>query len=139
VLARKAKVPLRLGEYVVPPGWVVMPSPYLLHREESLYPRADEFLPERFLVDPPPRGAWIPFGGGIRHCLGTHLAELEIKIVLRSFLSRVEVEPVGGPERVRRRRFAFSPAGEARVVLRDRPRRLHRLPLRAPEGVRESV
>jgi cytochrome P450 len=139
VLARKAKVPLQLGEYVVPPGWVVMPSPYLLHREESLYPRPDEFLPERFLVSPPPRGAWLPFGGGVRHCMGTHLAELEIRIVLREFLSRVKLEPAGRAERVRRRRFAFSPAGEARVVLSDRPRRLNRVELRAPEGVPEPL
>jgi cytochrome P450 len=139
VLARKAKVPLRLGPYVVPPGWVVMPSPYLLHREESLYPRPAEFVPERFLVAPPPRGAWIPFGGGVRHCLGTHLAELEIRIVLREFLSRVSLAPAGRAERVRRRRFAFSPAGDARVVLSDLPRRFTRLELRRAEGVNEPV
>jgi len=139
VLARKAKVPLKLGPYVVPPGWVVMPSPYLLHREESLYPRPDEFLPERFLVDPPPRGAWMPFGGGIRHCLGTHLAELEIRIVLRTFLSRVELAPARRDERVRRRRFAFSPEGDARVILGDRPPPLLRLPLRASEDIRRPV
>jgi cytochrome P450 len=139
VLARKAKVPLRLGPYVVPPGWVVMPSPFLLHREESLYPRPHEFLPERFLVDPPPRGAWIPFGGGIRHCLGTHLAELEMRIVLREFLARVELAPTGREERVRRRRFAFSPAGDARLVLSDRPARLSRVAIPAPEVVRDPV
>ena len=138
VLARKAKVPLRLGPYMVPPGWVVMPSPFLLHREESLYPRPNEFLPERFLVDPPPRGAWMPFGGGIRHCLGTHLAELEMRIVLRAFLARVELAPVGRDERIRRRRFAFSPAGDARLVLSDRPPRLHRVALTATAGRRST-
>ena len=127
VMARKARVPIRLGPYEVPAGWVIMPCVYLLHREPTLYPRPDEFLPERFLVAPPPRGAWMPFGGGVRHCLGTHLAELEMRIVLRTILSRVELRPGGEEEAIRRRRFAFSPVGDANVILTDRRRRLKRL------------
>jgi cytochrome P450 len=128
VMARKARVPIRLGPYEVPAGWVIMPCVYLLHREPSIYARPEEFVPERFLAAPPPRGAWIPFGGGIRHCLGTHLAELELKVVLRTIVSRVELSPDGDGEAIRRRRFAFSPARDATVVLTDRQRRLRRLP-----------
>lgn len=130
VMARKARVPIRLGPYEIPAGWVIMPCVYLLHREPSIYPRPEEFLPERFLVAPPPRGAWIPFGGGIRHCLGTHLAELELKIVLRTIISRVEIRPGGEAEAIRRRRFAFSPLEDGTVVLADRRRQLMRLPAR---------
>ena len=139
VMARKARVPIRLGQYEVPAGWVIMPCVYLLHREPSLYSRPEEFLPERFLVAPPPRGAWIPFGGGVRHCLGTHLAELEMRIVLRTILSRVELSPGGEPEAIRRRRFAFSPVGDATVILADRRRRLTRLPLRETATVGDPV
>jgi cytochrome P450 len=130
VMARKARVPIQLGPYEIPAGWVIMPCVYLLHREPSIYPRPEEFLPERFLVAPPPRGAWIPFGGGIRHCLGTHLAELELKIVLRTIISRVEIRPGGEAEAIRRRRFAFSPLEDGTVVLADRRRQLMRLPAR---------
>jgi cytochrome P450 family 135 len=123
IMARMVREPLALGEWFVPPGWVVMPCIYLLHREPAVYKRPVDFVPERFLVAPPPRGAWLPFGGGIRHCLGTHLAELEMKIVLRTVLSEVAVSPAHASEAIRRRRFAFSPAGDATVVLADRERR----------------
>lgn len=139
VMARKARNPIRLGRYEIPAGWVIMPCVYLLHREPSLYPRPEEFIPERFLVAPPPRGAWIPFGAGIRHCLGTHLAELELRIVLRTIISRVELSPGGDGEAIRRRRFAFSPVQDARVILTDRRPRLERLTSRESARAASTV
>jgi cytochrome P450 len=121
VIARKLKAPMRLGEYLIPSDWVVMPSIYLLHREPSLFPRPDEFVPERFLTDAARSKAWIPFGGGTRRCLGANLAQLQMKIVLRTVLPRVRlVAASAAPEPIRRRRFAFSPAKDAVVLITER-------------------
>jgi cytochrome P450 family 135 len=121
VAARKLRAPLELGDYVVPAGWVVMACIHLLHREPAVYPDPDEFRPERFLLDPPPKHAWLPFGGGVRRCLGANLAQLEMRVVLRTVLPRIRFEPVSdAPEAIRRRRFAFSPAEDATLVLSER-------------------
>jgi cytochrome P450 family 135 len=132
VAARKLRAPLELGGYTVPAGWVVMACIHLLHREPAVYPDPDEFRPERFLVDPPPKHAWLPFGGGVRHCLGANLAQLEMRVVLRTVLPRIRLAPISRrAEPIRRRRFAFSPAGDATVVLSERgevPARRVRVP-----------
>ena len=126
VMVRKLRAPWTLGDYECPPGWVLMPSIYLVHREPSVYPDPDEFRPERFLTDPPPGHAWIPFGGGSRRCLGANLAEFELRVVLRTVLPRLKLaaDPAPG-EPIRRQRFAFSPRHGAAVAFangwRDAP------------------
>ena len=121
VAARKLRSPLELGGYTLPEGWVVMACIHLLHRETAVYPHPEEFRPERFLLDPPPKHAWLPFGGGVRRCLGANLAQLEMRVVLSTVLPRVRLEPLSDrPEEIRRRRFAFSPAGDAAVVVTER-------------------
>lgn len=130
VTARKLKAPMRLGDYLIPAEWVVMVSMYLLHREPSLFDRPDEFIPERFLGDAVRSKAWMPFGGGSRRCLGANLAQLQLKVVLRTVLPRVRfVATSAASEPIRRRRFAFSPANDALVTIADRrPDREPRLP-----------
>jgi cytochrome P450 len=121
VMARKLAAPMRLGDYRIPAGWVVMPSIYLLHREPDVFPRPDEFIPERFLTDQSQSKAWVPFGGGVRRCLGANLAQLEMKVVLRTVLPRVRLlAPSPTSEPIRRRRFAFSPAKDALAILAER-------------------
>ena len=121
VMVRKLRGPATVGEYECPPGWVLMPSIYLLHREPSVYPEPDRFRPERFLEDPPPAHAWIPFGGGQRRCLGANLAEFELRVVLRTVLPLLELAPTtSAPEPIRRQRFAFSPRHGAPLVLAHR-------------------
>jgi cytochrome P450 family 135 len=121
VMVRKLRTTMRFGGYDVPAGWVVMPSIYLLHREPSVYPRPHEFEPERFLHDPPPAHAWIPFGGGSRRCLGANLAQVEMRVVLRTVLSRVRFAPSArASEPAQRRRFAISPRHDAIAVVAER-------------------
>jgi cytochrome P450 len=62
--------PLELGGRVIPAGVHVNPSIYLLHRRPDLYPEPETFQPERFLDRTPGTYEWIPFGGGVRRCLG---------------------------------------------------------------------
>ncbi len=78
----------------LPAGIKVYPGIALVHYREDLYPEPDEFRPERFLDDGAESYAWLPFGGGIRRCIGAALAELEMSEVLRVIASSVDLEPV---------------------------------------------
>jgi cytochrome P450 len=134
---------LQVGPYVLPAGTRVVPSIYLTNRNPRVYERPQEFLPERFLGDEggPPRAinsfSWIPFGGGIRRCIGASFALLEMKVMLRTMLSELQPRAAsgGGPlgvlrgdglggERITRRAITLVPSRGASVVWeRRRPSR----------------
>jgi len=131
VVVRRLLESMELGGYELPAGTVVAPCVYLIHRNEELYPQPRHFLPERFLDQPPGTYTWIPFGGGTRRCLAASYAELEMKRVLRTVLSEVELRPAGSDsERARRSAISFSPDKRARVVAE--PRRLVPVPVLEP-------
>jgi cytochrome P450 len=81
-----------VGGYTLPAGTIVLPAVALVQRSEA-YEDALEFRPERFLDGSPPPYTWIPFGGGVRRCIGAAFATLEMKVVLREVLARVTLEP----------------------------------------------
>jgi cytochrome P450 len=83
--------PRVIGGYELPAGIRVYPAIVLVQRREDLYPQADKFRPERFLDEGAESYAWIPFGGGIRRCIGAALAQAEMAEVIRTVLSRVEL------------------------------------------------
>jgi cytochrome P450 len=132
IVARELKQELELGGYRLPAGTRVMPSIYLTNRNARVYDRPAEFRPERFLDDTPDTFAWIPFGGGIRRCIGASFAQLEMKLMLRTMLAELEPSlptgrrPLlgrrarGGDEWIRRRAITLVPARGARVVWRKR-------------------
>ena len=116
IAARKALAPIELLGYQIPAGSVLMVGIYLIHGDEEIYPEPKEFKPERFLNGGPNGGAWLPFGGGIRRCLGASLAQYEMAVVIRTVLEEARLTPIGdSPEPVARRRFTFSPGREGRV------------------------
>ena len=85
----------------------------------DVYPEPKAFRPERFLSEPPSTYAWIPFGGGVRRCLGATFAEFEMRVVLATVLRSRRLEPVGAaPERIARRNITFSPRTGTRVRVR---------------------
>ena len=95
------------------------PCIYLVHRNEDVYPDPHAFRPERFLGQPAGTYTWIPFGGGIRRCLGASFAMFEMKRVLAAMVSRLELRPADSlSERVRRRNITMTPARGAEVVVR---------------------
>jgi cytochrome P450 len=99
---RKLTAPLRLGAYEVPAGSYVMAAIAALHYREDLFPEPERFLPERFLDAKPNTYSWIPFGGGVRRCVGAAFAEFEMRVVLRTILERVELRtPDPRPEKVK--------------------------------------
>jgi cytochrome P450 len=121
VAPRKLAAPLRVGDRELPAGVHVAPCIYLLHRREDLYPAARAWRPERWLAaDPPPSFAWIPFGGGVRRCLGAAFATMEMAEVLRVVASQLDLSPDrAAGERMRRRGVTLQPGRGARVVLSD--------------------
>jgi len=113
---RRLATELEADGYTLAPGTDVTPAIWLTHTREDLYPRPHEFRPERFLDQAPPTYAWIPFGGGVRRCLGAAFAELEMRIVLATVLASVELEAVAGRgEAVARRNITFAPRHGTRV------------------------
>jgi cytochrome P450 len=122
-VARKLTAPARIGGYELPAGTFVMAAIAALHHREDLFPAPQEFRPERFLEGRADNYAWIPFGGGVRRCIGAAFAEYEMRIVLRAILERADLRaPDPKPERVKVRNITLAPGRGARVVL-DRPLR----------------
>jgi cytochrome P450 len=144
IVARMLMEDFELAGRRLPAGTRVMPSIYLTNRNPRVYEAPDEFRPERFLEDSPDTFSWIPFGGGIRRCIGASFAQLEMKLMLRTMLSELEPslprarsplrrwaqggarndaaagEQAGRGELIRRRAITLVPAHGARVVWRER-------------------
>ena len=121
VVARRLLAPLRLGGYEIPAGVTVAPCVYLMHRRAEVYPNPRAFVPERFVDRAPGTYTWIPFGGGSRRCLAASFATMEMKRVVRTVLSEVELRPERAvSERVTRSSIAFAPGGRALAVVTDR-------------------
>ena len=123
IIGRRVMVPWRLGEYAVPADHPVTMSILLLHHREDLYPEPFAFKPERFLAHKPGTYEWIPFGGGIRRCLGAALAMAEQRVVLAAMARRLDLEAEDPePERAVHRNVTMIPARGARVIVRSRLR-----------------
>jgi cytochrome P450 len=118
IVLRRLTEPVEIGGYELPAGVSVAPSIYLMHRNPEIYPNPQAFEPERFLDNPPGTYTWIPFGGGVRRCLGAAFAQFEMAVVLRELVSRHEIRPAKlKPERVFRRAITETPRHNATVVL----------------------
>lgn len=92
-------IPVHFDGKVYPTeGFMVWPVAYSMHRQPDLWPNAEEFIPERFLVkegEPlfPPKGAWRPFEYGPRNCIGQELAYIELKIFIVLTLRDFDIRP----------------------------------------------
>jgi cytochrome P450 len=125
IVVRVLQDELQVGQYTLPAGTRVTPSIWLTNRNPRVYERPAEFMPERFLGGAAETFSWIPFGGGIRRCIGAAFAQLEMKLILRTVLGELEPTLARGSrahagERVRRRAITLVPAAGARVVWRRR-------------------
>ncbi|MGE5282685.1 MAG: cytochrome P450 [Chloroflexota bacterium] len=118
IVARRLTEPVAIGGYELPAGISVAPCIYLAHRNPEVYPEPQAFRPERFLEDPPGTYTWIPFGGGVRRCLGASFAQFEMAVVLRELVRRHRIRPARPrSERVFRRAITETPRHNARVIL----------------------
>jgi cytochrome P450 len=117
-LDRELAAPMRIGDYHLPAGTVVIPCMWLVHHDERLYPDAWSFRPERFLDGRRAKYSWVPFGGGAKHCIGASLATLQMRLVVSTVLGAARLRPVRPePEGTRRRFFVVVPSRGTRVVL----------------------
>jgi pentalenene oxygenase len=88
-----------LANRTLPAGTLLLYSPYLIQRRGDLYPDPDRFDPDRWLSDRAttlPRGAFIPFGGGARICMGDTFAMLEATLALATIAARWQLDPLPG-------------------------------------------
>ena len=121
LVLRRLIEPMEIGGRMLPAGVNVAPSIYLLHRRADVYEDPRAFRPERFLEKPPGTYTWIPFGGGVRRCLGASFAQFEMKVVLRELVSRLDIRAARPePERRVRRAIVFAPSRGGEIVVERR-------------------
>ncbi len=122
IVLRKLQEPMELGGRVLPAGASIVPAIHLVHRRPEIYPEPAEFRPERFIEaeggSAPGTYTWIPFGGGIRRCLGAAFAQFEMEVVLRELVLRRTLAPSRpGDERNYRRAITETPRHDAEVLV----------------------
>jgi cytochrome P450 family 135 len=117
IVLRKLTAPMELAGHELPTGASVAPCIYLVHRRPDVYPEPRRFAPERFLERPAGTYTWIPFGGGVRRCLGAAFAQFEMKVVLTAIVRHARLSPAHpAPEPIARRAITLTPARGAEVV-----------------------
>jgi cytochrome P450 len=121
IVVRKLTEPLEVHGYELPTGATVAACIYLVHRRPDVYPDPHAFRPERFLENPAGTYTWIPFGGGVRRCIGASFALFEMRTVLSTLVSHLHLEAAEPKaERISRRAITLSPSRAARLVVRPR-------------------
>jgi cytochrome P450 len=120
--ARQVRAPsLQLGRWTLPRGQVVLVSIYLIHTDEAVFPDPHRFDPDRFAASRPDTYQWIPFGGGVRRCIGAAFAHMEMNVVLRTLLRDFTLEPTSQRgERWHSRGIAYCPARGGLAVVHRR-------------------
>ena len=121
-VGRWLREPLELEGRRLPANVSVSACIYLAHRDPEVWPDPGRFDPDRFLGKRPDPYAWLPFGGGVRRCIGMAFALYEMKVVIASILSRVRLELAPAYRRVARlRSITYQPADGCTVTCWSRP------------------
>ena len=115
---RMTRQRIRLGEWVIPENHVVIVSIGLAHSSETNFPNAKAFNPDRFLGAAPDTHTWVPFGGGVRRCIGAAFANMELNVTLRTLLREFEFGTTYAKgEPVHSRGVATAPGSGGRAVV----------------------
>lgn len=122
LMTRRTLRPITLGGHTIPARALVRLTPWVLHRDERFFAQAQQFRPERFMpeAEPPPRGAYLPFGLGPRVCLGQHFAVLEMTLIAAMLLQRLRMEPCTEPMPLPQLRVTLRPVQPVRLGLQRR-------------------
>jgi cytochrome P450 family 135 len=120
-VARKLTTDVELSGYRLPAQTIVLAGIAPVHMRADVYEDPFEFRPERFLDAKPGNYTWLPFGGGVRRCIGAPFAMFETKTVLRTILERVRLSaPSARDEQARMRHVTIVPAKGAAVRVDER-------------------
>jgi cytochrome P450 len=120
-VGRVLQEPTDIAGYRLPAGVMVVPSITLVHASDAVYPDADRFDPDRMVGAALSPSTWLPFGGGNRRCLGAGFAMVEMRVVLREILRRVELATTSAPgEKTRLKHVILTPKRGARITVRAR-------------------
>lgn len=107
---RVVQEPVELVGYELQPGTTVTGCIYLTHQREDLYPEPKKFIPERFLERNYSPFEFMPFGGGVRRCIGEALAIFEMKLVLATIMAKYDLAlATTRPEKPKRRGVTLAP------------------------------
>lgn len=118
-VGRVLKQPVEFAGHRLPAGVMVAPGIGLVHERDDVYADADRFDPDRMLGVMLGPTTWFPFGGGNRRCLGATFAMVELRIVLREILCRVELfATTAAGERQRVKHVTLVPHRGARICVR---------------------
>ncbi|KOP27341.1 cytochrome [Hapalosiphon sp. MRB220] len=129
---RVVKQPLTFCGYDLEPGIRVLGSIYLTHQRADLYPQPKQFQPERFLEKQFSPYEFLPFGGGAKRCIGDAFAQFEIKLVLATILSHLELALVDNFDvKPKRRGLVTGPDRPIQMVVNNR----RQVKSRTPEAV----
>jgi cytochrome P450 len=119
MVVRHLMKPVTLGGIDLPAGANIGPSILISHAREDNHRDPDVFRPERFLDGEVATNTWIPFGGGVRRCIGAGFSLMEGVAVLREVLLRYDVTlPDGATDYPRVRNITSVPRHGARVLVR---------------------
>ncbi|SDJ37754.1 Cytochrome P450 [Frankineae bacterium MT45] len=120
-VVRKLKAPVQIGGYLLPAGVSVMPGIGVVQSDPANFPQPEVFDPSRFVGAQPAANTWIPFGGGVRRCIGAGFSLVEAAAVLQEVLRQFDVtSPHQRPERAISRNITLAPSGGSRIVLKRR-------------------
>jgi cytochrome P450 len=96
---RRLRHPMTIAGWELPAGATVASCSLLIHRRPDVYAQPTTWRAERFLGTRPPPGAWLPFGGGVRRCVGAAFAQFEARTVLEEVSRALELRPAGRSSR----------------------------------------
>ena len=114
---RRLRDPMTIAGWQLPAGATVASCSLLVHRRPDVYAHPTEWQVDRFLRTRPPAGAWLPFGGGVRRCVGAAFAQFEARTVLDELMRAVELRSAGtSNRRTGRRGIVIVPPRGGRVV-----------------------
>ncbi|HEX9833148.1 MAG TPA: cytochrome P450 [Mycobacterium sp.] len=118
-VGRILKEPVEVAGYRLPAGVMVVPSITSVHADPDVYPDPDKFDPDRMVGATLSPTTWFPFGGGNRRCLGAGFAMVEMRIVLREILRRVELSTTTEPgEKTKLKHVIMTPARGGQITVR---------------------
>ncbi|MEA5574649.1 cytochrome P450 [Calothrix sp. UHCC 0171] len=119
-LPRRVEKPLELCGYQLEPGTLIMGSIYLIHHREELYPQPHKFSPERFLERQFSNYEFLPFGGGVRRCIGAALAHAEMRIALGTILTQFDLSLINDrPIVPARRGIGLAPSTSVQINIKN--------------------